>query len=38
MDSSRVSQSMEITTSQEIPLMPVRMEITSVEDVDLDSI
>ena len=37
MDSSRVSYSIEPTTSQEIPLMLVRMEITSVEDVDLDS-
>ena len=37
-DSSRISHSIELATSQEIPLMPMRMEITFVEDVDVDSL
>ena len=37
MDSSRVNHSIEPTTSQEIPLMPLKMEITSIEDIDDDS-
>ena len=37
MDSSRVSHSIEPITSQEIPLMPMNMEITSIEDIDIDS-
>ena len=37
MDSSRISQSLVPSTSKEIPLMPFKMEITSIEDVDNDS-
>ena len=38
MDPSRTSQSIVQTTSQEIPLMPMRMEITSIEDIGNSSI
>ena len=37
MDLSRISHFIEPTTSQEISLMPMKMEITSVGDIDIDS-
>ena len=37
MDPSRIQQSIEPTTSRGIPLVPLKMEITSIEDVDDDS-
>ena len=37
MDSSKISQSLVPSTSQEILVMPMKMEITSIENVDNNS-